>query len=209
MEDIFDELDSIFYSEIKSKDKFSNAKTEYTGSASESQLAIALAKGLSNSILEFYQETNKLVLNWDFDLKQNLCGRLNIISLEHFLESWEDKLYYDGCDNKLRNFQPIDIFVAETCCGLVLNESEDKTMYYHTFGEAEIYPLDIDFKGYMELGIEAHWFLDWQMYIVELVNGEQPVEIPFKDGGMKEVFPDFDLGAFKQKFEELRLSNRK
>ena len=161
---------------------------------------------ISEDILTFYAWSNGVEINWNFNLNENQCGRLKFIPLGEILESWEDRLYYDGADERLKKFRPVDIFVEEECCGIVLNGSGEETMYYHRFGEGEIYSLDLDFKGYFELGIEARWFLGWQFYIAELVNGEQAVTNPFEDGGMKEVFPDFDLDAFTQRFQELRLS---
>jgi hypothetical protein len=132
---------------------------------------------------------------------------MNLIRLEYVLESWEEKLYYEGADERLKYFRPIDVFTEEACCGILLDGSGDPTMYYHDFGTSAIESLDIDFKSYFDLSIDTLAFLYWQTHLVDLVNGDQGVEILFRTG-MKEVFPDFDLDAFTEKFEGLRLSKK-
>lgn len=194
---------------IASDKKFKDIIHEYGLPVSQDDLNTALTLITDLEIIELHKFADHLKFNWEYDSGNNLVGSMQIIPLKDSIESWSEKLYYDGCNEKLKSFRPLDIFVEEACCGIVLDGTDDATIYYHTFGDSEVYSLDIDFRGYLELGIEAKWFLDWQMYIVEIVSGEQPIEIPFKDGGMKEVFPDFDLDAFKAKFEELRLSKRK
>lgn len=197
-----------FYNEIKSnKKKFKKSGTAFNLPISEEQFVTCKEQKIQDAIIEFYMIGNGFKANWDFDLKRNLCGRMNLSPLNYVLESWEEKLYYEGADERLKYFRPIDVFTEEACCGILIDGSGDPTMYYHDFGTSTIYSLDIDFKSYFDLSIDALVFLYWQTHLVDLVNGDQGVEILFRTG-MKEVFPDFDLEEFTAKFEKMRLSKR-
>lgn len=200
MNEIISKLDNSYFNLIESHKKIKNKIYEFE---LPSKSAIEDYPDLNN----FYKETNGLKLQWDFDVNRNLCGRMNLIRLEYVLESWEEKLYYEGADQRLKHFRPLDVFTEEACCGILLDGSGDPTMYYHDFGTSTIYSLDIDFKSYFDLSIDTLAFLYWQTHLVDLVNGDQGVEILFRTG-MKEVFPDFDLDAFTEKFEGLRLSKK-
>ena len=143
---------------------------------------------------------------WDCDLDQNLMGRMKIIEIESVLESWEDYFYAEGADPKLKNFRPLDNFTEDVYCGIVLDGTGDQCMYYYDFGGDKLLPLDIDFKSYFELAIDAKVMIYWQRYLVNLVTPQNyDISFPKK---MKELFPDFDLDAFTAKFESLRLSKR-
>ena len=207
MEELIDKLELDFYNEVELNEIIRNAEIEFTSHAPSNLINDLLLIYQSDPLAGFYKMTNGLKLSWDFDLERNICGRLNIINLENVVKSWENQLYFDGADPRLKKFRPLDIFTEEACIGFLLNDSGDETLYYHEFGDSKIFSLDIDFKSYFDLAIDAKVFLYWQTYLVELVNGEQSVEIAFKTG-MKEVFPDFDLGSFTTKFENMRLSKR-
>ncbi|MGV3613133.1 MAG: hypothetical protein ACO1N0_19385 [Fluviicola sp.] len=207
MEELIDKLELDFYNEVESNKIIRNAEIEFTSHAPSNLIDDLLLIYQSHPLAGFYKMTNGLKLSWDLDLERNICGRMNIIELKYVLESWEEKLYFEEADKRLKSFHPLDVFTEEACVGILLNDSGDETLYYCEFGDSKIFSLDIDFKSYFDLAIDAKVFLYWQKYLVELVNGEQHVEITFKTG-MKEVFPDFDLESFTAKFENMRLSKR-
>ena len=201
MDELIDKFELSFYKDIKQNPAMKKVEKKFTSPA----VVDGISSDFLKDIIAFYKETNGFEAKWDFDRNRNLVGRMNLIELEYVLESWEEKLYFDGADERLKHFRPLDIFIAEACVGILVDGSGDETLYYHDFGDSNIFSLDIDFKSYFDLSIDARCFLYWQEYLVELVHGDQGVEVLFKTG-MKEVFPDFDLEAFTAKFESLRLS---
>lgn len=205
MEILIDKFELSFLKNIESNEILEKVFKNFHSRASIELVEMLSKDSSSDSLMKFYGETNGFEAKWDYDRNRNICGRMNIISLEYVLESWEDKLYYEGADERLKYFRPVDVFTEEACCGILLDDKQDPTIYYHKFGESTIHSLDIDFKSYFDLSIDALVFLYWQTHLVDLVNGDQGVEILFRTG-MKEVFPEFDLDAFTAKFEGLRLS---
>ncbi|WP_347219119.1 hypothetical protein [Chryseobacterium sp.] len=203
MEELIDKFELSFYKDIQSNEKIKNVEKKFTSRALPDLVNMFFEVYSSNSLMNFYKETNGFEARWEYDLKRNLCGRMNIIALEYVLESWEEKLYFEGADERLKYFRPLDIFTEEACVGILVDGSGDETLYYHEFGDSDIFSLDIDFKSYFDLSIDAKVFLYWQEYLVELVHGNQGVEVLFKTG-MKEVFSDFDLETFTAKFDSLR-----
>lgn len=203
----FERIYGDYYLNVDENRNLKKKASKFQLPASQELIISATNDNISETIKDFYGQSNGLELTWDFDKKRNLMGRMNVIALEYVLESWEEKLYFDGANERLKHFRPLDIFTEEACVGILVDGSENETLYYHEFGDSTIYSLDIDFKSYFDLAIDARVFLYWQEYLVELVHGSQGVEVLFKTG-MKEVFPDFELEAFTAKFESLRLSKK-
>jgi hypothetical protein len=206
MEELIEKYEDLIYA-FKDNPKFQNVNNEFELPADNNIIEQALKNGLNNDFPPLFKETNGLMAYWEFDRSRNLIGKIHINQLESILESWGKELYFEGLDARLKHFRPLDLFVEEACCGIVIDGSDDQCIYYHDYGSENILSLDIDFKTYFELAIDAKILSYWQRYLVYLVNGNQNIEVSFP-ARIKEVFPDFDLEAFTAKFESLRLSKR-
>lgn len=214
MREILREYRTAFRIEFRENVKFENAEIRFSGAASEDTLQKGRELGLDENLIDFYKVTDGFKASWDYplDLEGRIFGDLRILEIESIWgdDNWEEFFYSDGesTDIRLKHFKPIDYCsVSNMYCGLVLDGSGDQAMYYYDFSDADLLPLDIDFKSYFELAIDAKIMYGWQNYLVHQITPQNYI-IDFPDK-MKKLFPDFDLEAFTAKFESLRLSKRK
>ncbi|MNJ90969.1 hypothetical protein D3C87_86090 [compost metagenome] len=207
MEELIKNFKAMFRADFKKNPTFENVETKFSGSIDEVIQKQAKNIGINEDLIYFLWYTNGFEASWDYDLDQNLLGRMKILKIEDILaDTWEE--YFCGAtpDEKLRSFKPIDFFTEEACVGLVLDGSGEQTMYYHDLGDNELFSLDIDFKSYFELAIDAKMMFGWQRYLVHLINPRNyTIDFPEK---MEKLFPDFELEAFTAKFESRRLSKK-
>lgn len=162
---------------------------------------------LTPAMRNFYAAANGLVLRWTagprFANEGHVVGRIDLIKIEDVFGSWEDVLYFefDPPDSALRLLKPIDAFVEEARACLRWDGSANPKVVFHG-GGSTIYPLEVDFNGYLELLLRSRGLWYWQKAIAapELVNEYAPMcgeEKVFWSVAPR-LFPNFDPNPFRR-----------
>lgn len=206
MDDIFDKIDDIFY-KLEMNEKVKDLMQDFYSSINPSLKKEALSKGISDDIVAFYSESNGYIINWSHDSLNNIVGKIHLIKLEHILGSWQGDLYFEDepLDSQLRIFRPIDQFSEEAHCGILLGEEGKQRIYFHYYGEEELYDLMIDFHGYVELALEARGFFYWQKYLLEKLYDTKSEESNNFKKYMPKLFKGFTLADFNKKINQFKL----
>lgn len=206
MDEVFDKIDEIFYT-LEMNDNVNELMQDFNSSISTSLEEEALEQGVNQDIINFYKESNGYIINWINDPMKNIVGKINIIKLEYIINSWEGDIYFEDepSDSQLRMFRPVDQFSEEAHCGILLGEDGKQRMYFHTYGEDELYDLMIDFSGYLLLAIEARGFFYWQKYLLEKLYDIKSEESENFKKYMPKLFDGFTLEKFNNNFDQLKL----
>ncbi len=168
-----------------------------------------------SGLRKFYTErVDGFKMNW-LDSSGSVTGNLEFLPAEEIIRDWKKTLLVDDNDieenHDIQYFQPFDLLAPEAQCGFVITpEKVYHSVYYHDAGESELHSLDLDFNGYCEMAVEARIFSYWQRVLLFLQGnsiGEARTEL-FKEQ-MPIIFPDFVWENFVEKYESLRLSNKK
>lgn len=204
MENIFDKIDFTFFQTDKNEKIIKKAQN-FNSSVGNDILIEGEKRGLDDTILSFFKESNGYGMSWEKDSKNNVSGKINILKLEYILKGLKSN-YPDLLESDLLyNFHPIDQFTDETHCGIFIDKTAKNRMFFHREGESESIDLMIDFNAYMVLAIEARGFFYWQKYIIEKIYGTKSQESESFKKHMPEIFDDFNLESFDTKYETLKL----
>lgn len=166
---------------------------------------------LGENLIDLYRVYNGLRIDWITDDERRVGGRMHFLSMEEVIKSWEGYLYEDeevAADADIRFFHPFDLISEEAQCGIIIDPNSDiKSIFYNYSGEMEIYSLDIDFKSYLEMALEAKVFYYWPLVLLDIKNDEEgEVTKKFKEE-MPNIFKDFNFNQFVDKYNSLRISN--
>jgi len=204
MENIFNKIDLTFL-EISQNEKINKQKQDFNSSANNDLLLEGQKAGLDHNTLSFFKESNGYEMSWGKDSQSNISGKINILKLEYILKGIKSNYPSLSDKDPLYNFHPIDQFTDEAHCGIFINGIANNRMFFHRDGESETIDLMIDFNAYMVLALEARGFFYWQKYIIEkLYDISSPESESFKKQ-MPEIFSDFKLESFDNKYENLKL----
>jgi hypothetical protein len=166
---------------------------------------------LDANLIDLYRSYNGLKINWAADDERTITGRMHFLSMEEITKSWEGYLYEDdevAANADIRFFHPFDLISDEAQCGIIIKPNSDiKSIFYNYSGEMEIYSLDIDFKGYLEMALEAKVFFYWSTVLLDIKNDEESEETKKFKEEMPKIFKDFNYSQFIDKYNSLRLSN--
>ncbi|NES90465.1 hypothetical protein, partial [Okeania sp. SIO2B9] len=163
------------------------------------------------NLIALYRNYNGLRIDWSSDDFGLIGGRINFLNLEDVIKSWEGYLYEEDEVAEyadIRFFHPFDLISDEAQCGIIINPNSNiKSIFYNYSGEVDIYSLDIDFKGYLEMALEAKAFYYWPKVLLDIKNGEDSEEGKQFREEMPKIFKDFNFNKFVDKYNLLRLSN--
>lgn len=166
---------------------------------------------LDTNFIELYRSYNGLKIDWAADDERTITGRMHFLSMEEITKSWEGYLYEDdevAANADIRFFHPFDLISEEAQCGIIIDPNSDiKSIFYNYSGEMEIYSLDIDFKGYLEMALDAKVFFYWPKVLLDIKNEEESEEAKKFKEEMPKIFKDFNYNQFVDKYNSLRLSN--
>lgn len=203
MDDIFDKMDLSFL-EIKSNINLVGQEQDFNNPASDSVLKEAKSLAFSLEDLDFFKETNGYHLNWKSVRSTSLNGKIHILKLEEILDNKANELISEfNYNNKdIKKYYPIDIFSDEAHCGTLANEQGSSRMYYHSYGDDELFDLMVDFKGYLNLAIEAKGFFYWPKYLLEHHYSKQSEESSNFKKEMPLLFPKFKIEEFNRLIDQ-------
>lgn len=167
---------------------------------------------LDTNLIDLYLSYNGLKIEWAADDERTITGRMHFLSMEEITKSWEGYLYEDdevAANADIRFFHPFDLISDEAQCGIIIKPNSDiKSIFYNYSGEMEIYSLDIDFKGYLEMAWEAKVFFYWPKVLLDIKNGGEGSATKKFKAEMPKIFKDFNYNHFVDKYQSLRLSNK-
>ena len=166
---------------------------------------------IDNDIIEFYKTSNGFNLSWKVDLENGIGGNMRLLKLEDILYDRDLSENQVIEENKLiRNFHPIDLFSPEAQCGIMIGlDYQDNEIYLNYSPMIELYGLDLDFIGYMQMAIEAKVYFHWQSVLLDLQKEEESLLTKNFKQNMPNIFPEFNWNQFVNKYESLRLSKKK
>lgn len=192
--------------------KIKEVEEDYLANLSSEMKEKMKSLQFDESIIDLYENSNGILLKWRQDPSQGIMGQLNFLRIEITLQDWSDKLYYESDleeNDLLEYYKPFDEVTPEVTSGfLITPEFTSDTIYAHYVSDNELYDLDIDFAGYIEMAKEAKIYSLWTMVLLQIQEGREGQETQSFKQNMPQLFPDFDWEKFVQKYESLRLSNR-
>lgn len=199
-----------FINELRENTNLIVANTQTSSPLNNKEKGIVKGVIPSNTF-DFHQEMNGLIIEWKSrEETPDVKGLVKILSLEEILRDWEGVIYFDFAPNedRMKNFYPIDFFVAEACTGAFLNEAnqEDRTLYLHSLG-GELTALKLDINGYIQMMVASKGFLYWQYAVREILEKEEnPQSQRFKEW-IPQLFPDFSWQAYVDQYNQVRIQD--
>ena len=166
---------------------------------------------LDQNLINLYRAYDGLKIDWATNDERVVGGQMHFLSMEEIIKSWEGYLYEDdevAADADIRFFHPFDLISEEAQCGIIIDPNSDiKSIFYNYSGEMKIYSLDIDFKGYLEMALDAKVFYYWPKVLLDIKNNEESEETTNFREEMPKIFKDFNFNQFVEKYNSLRISN--
>lgn len=164
------------------------------------------------AIQTLYTYANGVEIRWQSTKDSAQGGRLQFLKLEDVLENGLGQIY-DKEDLEeeelLEFFKPFDLVTDEAECGFLHRPGfASASIYYHRTGRPQLYNLDLDFSGYLEMALAARVYYYWPKVLLDIQSGEESAEtLDFKHN-MPLIFPDFNWSEFEKKYQSLRLSTK-
>jgi hypothetical protein len=210
------EFDSVIINKLliaKNDRRLLSVKTNYKLPLEKNIDQLDRLDSVHNGLKEVYTEiANGFKFEWKKEKKGFIGGSMNLIPAETIFGNWKDDEWEIEQNENIQYFKPFDLFVPEAECGFIITpEKVFPSIYYHELGEEPVlYSLDLDFKGYCQMAIEARIYTYWQLVILS-INGSGKGEAIAEDfkKDMPEIFPDFSWDNFIERYNSLRLSNQK
>ena len=167
---------------------------------------------LNSSIITFYEFSNGVNMRWILNLEKGIIGQLSFLKIEDILKDWSGKLFYKNDleeNDLLEYFKPFDYVTPEVSSGILITPNfTSESIYCHISGGTDLFDLDLDFNGYIEMAKEAKIYNLWTIVLLQIQTGKESTEsISFKEN-MPKIFPEFKWDDFVKKYESLRLSKR-
>lgn len=160
-------------------------------------------------IQSYFKEVNGMDVHWrhfDFQDKPNVCGKINLQKADKLGNLGKDIVWFNSTpiDSPLRKFKIIDFFADEASVGFFEGDKKSEIMYLFLFDDKPL-PLNINFKGYIDLLREARGFFYWQQVLVaQLTKKENQESLDFQFF-MPKIFPDFKFDSFLKKFQKVKV----
>jgi len=164
-------------------------------------------------LLSVYENiSNGFTLTWQTDKTRMINGRMHFLEMQYVMMDQKGKLYEEEdleFEERLAYFKGFDLISETHSVGFLHGtDYESKSLYLHNSPEPELYDLDLDFEGYMEMALEAKIFEYWPLVLLDIqTNSERPETTKFKKE-MPKIFDGFDWDEFVEKYSSLRLSRQ-
>lgn len=172
----------------------------------------ALDSGINSNLIELYRSYNGFEMNWMSDSKEGIGGQIHFLSLEEVVKSWEGYLFEndDVAENAdIRFFHPLDLITEEAQCGIIIDPTNPlESLFYNQSSETDIYSLDLNFQGYLEMAHAAKAFFYWPKVLLDISLKKESSETQTFKKHMPKIFSEFNWNDFVAKYESLRLSKQ-
>lgn len=170
----------------------------------------ALMAELPEFIRKLYTFADGMEVLWEANDDSSRGGRIHFIEARHVMRDGLGQTYNEEDlveEELLKYFKPFDLVTDESECGFLLNPGfASNAIYYHVTGRPQLYNLDLDFDGYLEMATASSAYYHWPKVLIDIQNGDESQEtLDFKKN-MPLIFDNFDWDEFVAKYQELRLS---
>ena len=157
---------------------------------------------LDKELVKFYSVIDRWKMHWktkeDYEVK--LEGVFNILPLKEILLG--DLDFMPEKHPIMKGFTLLDFFYNEAAVGFYLDQPR-RGLFYFEF-DANPKPLQLDFKGYLEMLKYTKGFSYWQLDVLDISKGYN-LNNNNTLKKMMDLFPDFKYEEFKELYESLRI----
>jgi hypothetical protein len=175
----------------------------------EGQLGALSDQVLDEKIINFYSFISDWKLHWKVDqtLAFKAEGVFNFIPFEQILNNgWDTDFGGNDWAPEMLGFRPLDMFYdIDGIVGFFVGREEMKGLFL--FSDSELYPLHIDFDGYLKLLSMSKGFGWWQNALVQISSGKDQSGVDFFKEKMPLIFPEFSWDEFVKLYESVRIDN--
>ncbi len=164
-------------------------------------------------ILDLYKSNSDgFKVQWYTDDSRSVGGQMHFPKMDHVLGTWEGILFDQEAverNQMLGHFKAMDLISEQHSVGLLHNaDFEANSLYYHISPYEDLYSLDLDFKGYIQMAFEAKLYYYWPKVLLDIQSKSESKETKDFREQMPKIFEDFSWDAFVEKYESLRLSKQ-
>jgi hypothetical protein len=167
---------------------------------------------LPESLISLLKMFNGFELKWFSDPENGIGGNMHFLELKYILQNWKCNLYEEADviqNDLIQYYKPFDLITEIFSCGLLITPDYiNSSIYCHVAPEPQLYNLDINFDGYLEMVKEARAFYYWPKVLLDIQSGDECEETKNFKKNMPLIFEDFSWDEFVEKYQALRLSTK-
>jgi hypothetical protein len=162
-----------------------------------------------DSFFKNYNLGAEFGINWYENdiISPTSSGKINILPLDKIIKKLSssnyDSNHYED-DDPIKDFYVVDEFINEAGVGIYAGKHATNSLYYFNIDEQPEY-LGLDFVCYLEMAIEAKFFIYWQKAILAIRNGNSNTETEQFKLHMPRLFPGWTWEGFVAKYESLKI----
>jgi hypothetical protein len=195
---------------MKKKEKILNFDYNFNLPISKSEIKLALP---TEMIALYTEDGNGFSFKWKPKKKDISGGVMEFMSMEDMLQDWKKSGLFTDDDvlenDLLEYYKPFDLLTETFSCGLLITPQYiGQSIYCHNAPYPQMYNLDIDFAGYLEMAKESLIFPYWPKVLLDIQTNEESYETQYFKEEMPKLKDDFKWENFITKYESLRLSKR-
>ncbi len=166
---------------------------------------------LDRNFIDLYKTFNGVTIDWIHDQDRGIRGKMELLPIAEVIKSWQGYLYDEDDDiaedAEIKIYHPFDLISEEAQCGILIDPNGGpSTIGYNYSGEMEVEPLNLDFKSYLEMAVEAHVFSYWPKVLIDIENDQNSPEVEMFTEYMPKIFKEFHFEKFIEKYQSLKLS---
>jgi hypothetical protein len=164
------------------------------------------------SVLDYYEIANGINIKWkaadETLVSHEIVGSIKVNPFTQVVKDWSGVVFFekDPMDSPRRKFFPLDFFADEAAVGFSTLEGSRDRLYLYQF-EGDLIPLDVNFKSYLTLMLQAKGCVYWQYLILEIKENEENEVSKRIKQFLPAVFPDFSFDKFKSSYSQLMVKN--
>ena len=164
-------------------------------------------------ILELYKSNSDgFKIQWYTDDSRAIGGQMEFPEMKHVLGSWQGILFEEEDLQRnphLKYYKALDLISEQHTVGFLHGaDFEANSLYYHISPYSDLYSLDLDFEGYMQMAFEAKIYYYWPKVLLDIQSNSESKETQDFKENMPQLFEDFSWDDFVKKYESLRLSKQ-
>lgn len=165
------------------------------------------------NILDTYKRiSDGFKFQWYTDDSRAIGGQMEFPEMKHVLGSWQGVLFEEEDLQRnphLKYYKALDLISEQHTVGFLQGaDFEANSLYYHISPYSDLYSLDLDFEGYMQMAFEAKIYYYWPKVLLDIQSNSESKETQDFKENMPKLFEDFSWDDFVKKYESLRLSKQ-
>lgn len=155
---------------------------------------------LDEELTHFYSVLERWELRWETteNAPVKLKGSFNFVPVEKVLNADIWDLMPEEFP-KVKDFSILDYFFAEYAVGLYVNQPE-RGLFYFEF-DADPQPLNLDFKGYLEMVKYVKGVASWQPELIDPAERTSHWVVE----QLSQIFPEVNVADFYALYDSVKL----